>query len=157
MRFLFLNSSRITDEGIAKLRTLVSLRSVHISYDCNVSEACVGSLAALPNLEDVGLSGQRFASKSIASLVRATGLKRIMLDDVRIKDDDLTHLAELPQLENLRISNCDGITNKSLKHLSEFTQLKYLSLYGMDLSKKIVGRLQKELPNCSVDFTAPIK
>jgi len=72
---------------------------------------------------------------------------------VFLHDEDLSLLAQMPQLVDLTIG-CDEVTAKGLVHLQRLTRLKMLRLHHMDLSSSKplpLGHL-KELTHLSITY-----
>jgi hypothetical protein len=80
LKVLSFNSSRVTDEGVSKLRACDGLESLAIGW-AGISDAA---------LADIGM---------------LKSLKKLRLKNTRITDAGFRHLIDLPQLSNLLVGN----------------------------------------------------
>lgn len=98
-------ATNITDAGVAHLGRLHRLRILDISLSPLTDEG-VRSLAALPELEELGLEG-KFTDKSLLYLSRASHLKALRLSggECAFSDEGLEHLEGLKDLQRLSLQN----------------------------------------------------
>lgn len=96
-------ASNLTDSGLAKLRRLRHLKAVMITGN--------------PGLKGPGLVG----------LSGSVGLRRVIVHDVPIQDDDLRHLQGLTSLTELELTDT-RITDAGLAHFEGMTAMRCINL-----------------------------
>ena len=116
----------ITDGGLAKLAGLTHLKRL-ILNDCPITAGGLETLAGMP------------LAKTLTSIgLRAT----------KIKDDELSRLANFKRLERLDISQT-AITDASLPTL-QILPLKVLNVAGTKVSAEALEQLQRDKPKLMV-------
>jgi len=129
LQILSLHSAGITDEGLEHLRSLRSLRGLEL-WQASISNRGLAVLKDLPALEylelDTGLTDEGL--KQVAQLSNLRWL-RIVCGNMR--GPGLAELAKLPRLERLCFCGCP-ISDRHIKYLEGLTQLKGLTLHGVD-------------------------
>ncbi|MBL9155516.1 MAG: protein kinase [Verrucomicrobiales bacterium] len=128
---LHLDSPTLTGEGMAYLARFKSLRV--LSFDhynvfsrCNVTDAMLGGLAALRDLEDLNLSGCPVNGTLLAAIPPNSKLKRLNLRATSTFDPaHFVHLAKLGSLENLILPPVE-ITPGTLALLGKLESLSEL-------------------------------
>lgn len=157
---LCLARCRITDVGVEYLASLKNLRELDLNGCQSISSASLGdTLARLPSLEclDVSycsdilcnswqgkigalrslhLSYSSVMDEHLSRLTNLPCLEELTLDSSEITDWALAHFADnkvTPNLSVLDLADCD-ISDEGLSHLTNFKQLKNLSLFYCDVS-----------------------
>lgn len=91
----------------------------------------------------------------MGQLEGAAGIAVIRLDGTKANDDDLLrlhhHLASLPELRVLQLDGTQ-VTDKGLTYLLELHSLEELYLHETSVTVKGVADLQRELPNCTIEY-----
>ena len=150
LRDLILDGSRVTDLGLARLRSLTQLQELSL-METSVTDAGLSHLVGLTNLKtlylgntgigDAGLVhvkkltglnvlGLRYTEVTDAGLAELEGLKmlqKLTVGGTKIGDDGLAHLTGLKGLEMLGLRNT-RVTDAGLLHLTALTNLKTLDL-----------------------------
>ena len=88
------------------------------------------SLAGLPGLEAIDLSGCRLVTDAgLAHLAALGGLKAVSLADTRVTDSGLALLlTRLPELEAVGLAGAEGLTQTVVPYLTRLRKLKALAL-----------------------------
>jgi hypothetical protein len=118
--------SRLTGDGLIKLRSLSRLRQLNVS-DTLIVDADLIHLASLTRLEELDLSKNDLTDAGITHLKNLTSLKSLLLDHNPITGSGLVILKTFPHLEELDLSET-SVTDSGLKHLAGSTSLRKLSL-----------------------------
>jgi len=155
------SAGSITNEGLAKLKTLKSLERLTLSCKNNVTIAGLSHLNELPNMVDLtvrkikqdnsgldisGLSkleelrlslsrkGNQFVrDEDMACLKKLKNLRRLVIARCMITD---AGIACLKDLRNMRDLHCGSpyLTDKSLSYLANMHKLNYLTITDGDLT-----------------------
>lgn len=107
-------------------------------------------LAALPELQQLELTGTRVDAAGLARLRSLPNLWILNLCGTNVTDTDLEQISELPCLEWLNLTNT-GITDKGLERLKSLSHLRLLHLTNTRVTENGVKRLQSALPNCQIE------
>jgi hypothetical protein len=108
-------------------------------------------LQGLTNLETLAINGTAVGNAGLAVLKPCKGLRDLNLQDTKVNDDGMAHLAELTNLETLNISNNREITNEGVKHLANLPKLKKVILFNTRTTVGIFTGRSKELPNVEIE------
>jgi Leucine-rich repeat (LRR) protein len=109
-------SSLVTDAAMDTLAAMPELRAVRLS-GVNVTDAGVGKLLDLPNLTELDLRNCRKVSKAgIAQIGQKRSLRMLKLGGPEIDDEVLELVADMDHLTGLSLDNCD-ITDAGLAKL----------------------------------------
>lgn len=145
---LVLNSSQLTDVGLAQLKTLVRLK--HFSA---VGTRITGSGFAqwAPNdvLNHVNASNTPFDDKGVDHLRRFVALDTLDLNKTRVTNQGVASLAGNTRLRNLYLRE-DNISDAGLQNVARLVGLKSV-LLGSSVSDKGMADLRLLLPGCRVD------
>lgn len=79
--------------------------------------------------------------EAVALLKGIPSLVDLNLANLRLKDDDVKHLAELKNLQRLHLEN-NPITDASLAHIKGLVNLEYLNLYNTQVSDDGIKNLK---------------
>jgi uncharacterized protein (TIGR02996 family) len=129
-RLAILNAddAEITDDGVAALSTIKTLRELDLGNYCDESEitdAGVQELAALTKLTHLNLARSRITDTGARALAALTELRELIL---------------------LRTA----ITDAGVKHLATLKNLTLLNLYKTRVTKTAAAKLRKALPGCEI-------
>jgi hypothetical protein len=123
---LFLQSSHVTDAGLANLSKLTELQVL--------------------NLDSTGIT-----DAGVEHLKGLTGLQALCLDNTRIGDEGLEHLKGLTRLRHLSLNNTQ-VSDAGVKRLRELTGLQMLGLDGTQVSDAGVAELETAMPRCWIFY-----
>ena len=119
-----------------------------------VADDDLAALGELHGLRNLVLDGTIVSDRGTAHLAALPDLEYLSLSDCRITDDGLTHLAALPKLRFLRL---DGllVTDAGLAAVGRLGGLRYLSLYRCRMTDAGLAHLRglRELAVLSLDKT----
>lgn len=129
---LLTDSPHITDESLARLGTIKTLRLLNLA--CNLNQfttSGVNRLNGLSHLEKLMLRGVRHddAVLDLSGLIRLNESSVLM---VPYRDDDLKCFAGMTSLRRLQCIN--GISDAGLAHLAGLTELQLLNARGPELT-----------------------
>lgn len=121
---LFLANTQITDDGLAHMQ-------------------------GLTNLEWLDLAGTHVTGAGLEHLQSMKNLQWLSLAGTRVTDSGLVPLARLARLQSLNLEGTQ-VTDAGLSHLAGLTRLERLNLKETEVSDAGVARLQRALPNLSI-------
>jgi Leucine-rich repeat (LRR) protein len=129
---LAMRNTLITNEGLAELKGLRSLKVIDLRLSPLLTDAALDILADMPQLRAVRLSGVNITDRGVAALLK------------------------LPELNELDVRNCRGVTQAGIGQLVGKQSLRSLKVGGMaidDEALRVVGRMV-QLNTLSVDNCA---
>ena len=126
MEYLLLDFQPITDEGIAYLSHLRSLKSLRLC-GTRITDKGLQRIALLTNLENLALRDTAVTDKGLEHLSALQQLRHLDLTGVNISGSGLMHCARMDRLESLSISSM-LIRSEDLRWLCGLRNLKELGL-----------------------------
>jgi hypothetical protein len=165
-----LHLSPVTDEGLARLKALKTLKRVSLS-DTNITDSGLEHLKGLTNLEYLDIRATQVSDTGVAYLEKLSELRILRLSSPGITDAGLEHLKGLANLEELWLNNTKvgdaglehlkdlgnlqelhladtQVTNAGLEHLIGLKNLRHLDLDNTQVTDEGMKRLREALPNC---------
>lgn len=165
---LYLQRCPIAGTGLAALK---QLRQMTLN-DVTLSESGMSTIASLPNLEGLILSGTNGVSRDCLELGKSKSLRSLSLNGAVLKNADLVTFRDLDlhnislfrsnitdnglaeigrwdNLESITLSEC-SITDTGLMQLAPLTKLRTIDLTKTGVTAKGASALRKLLPECSV-------
>jgi serine/threonine protein kinase/Leucine-rich repeat (LRR) protein len=131
---------------LGKLRLLDALQVHHVRLDQQQLKAICESLG----LEKLLIQGTGISDEDLARLASLTRLRHLQAsDNRRLTDTGLTHLAALPRLACLDISNT-GLTDRGLQAFAASPRLAFLNVKGTQVTAAAVANLRRALPDCEI-------
>lgn len=126
---LNMRNTLINDQGIAQLSGLKALRVIDLRLSPLVTDAAMETLAAMPELRAVRLSG------------------------VNVTDAGLAKLLELPRLMELDLRNCRKITKEGIAQAGAKKTLRMLKIGGPEIDDPVLDLVTQmgELTGLSLD------
>lgn len=136
----------VTDELLAKFKTLPQLRELHIEVTKGITPAGLAHLAKLPRLEKLSLysvnaDGPGLGDDAIRSLVGLESLRDLSIAQCGTTDAGAKLLEKLPQLTSLSLGQEGRLTDEALKSVAKLPRLKSLSLASYVGTERL-GRMQ---------------
>ncbi len=127
----------LTDEGMAQIAKMSSLRVLHMARD-RLTDEGLRSLSKLTGLESLDLYGNpSMTDEGLAALTNLHGLRHLRLGmEGRFTDRSMTYLAALPSLKVLWLDT-HNVTDEGLRQLSQSRSLERLCVHWLE---KITGR-----------------
>jgi internalin A len=119
----------ISDAGLAQLTGLKSLKVIDLRLCPLVTDAAMDTLASMPNLRAVRLSGTNVTDTGVAALLT------------------------LPQLTELDLRNCRGVSDRSIRKLAAKDTLRTLKIGGSRVDDDLLDQVAaiKRLTTLSLD------
>jgi len=142
---LHLDGTRITDAGLFHLRNITSLRDLSLRYCEHLSDAGIGHLKDLRNLDRLWLYATPISNDGLTHIKELKNLTSLDVGYTRVTEEGLDHLLELKNLIFLHIGG-DKITDNGLARLRELRMLKYLDINGNPITDTGLSYL-RELPD----------
>jgi len=147
LRELSLNSGNFTDAGLPHVNKCSSLRTLDLSF-LPITDEGLRHLSDLTGLEKLTLHNTKITDRGLAYLRPMSSLKELDIGKInnmvdgkpQITDAGMVHIAELKELEHLRIT---GVTDRGTKDIAKLKKLKYLWGGGStDAALEHISKLQ---------------
>jgi hypothetical protein len=159
LQTLILDTTPVTDAGLACLADLKGLVSLDLAYCGQVTDAGVAHLTGLTRLRGLKLCDTQVTDAGLASLEGLTDLEELDLHLTSITDAGLAHLRRLARLRELNLGYTH-LTDAGLEYLKGLTGLTELNLENTEVSHAGVEGLRRCLPRVSVIYgpeSAPVR
>ena len=145
LRVLHLGQTGIDGRQMESLRSLTSLRSLAFSQEHSFGSAGLAALKNFLALEYIDC-GTRPIDAGLKHLAQLPNLQRLRLRMGGIRGPGLAYLADIPRLERLTLWGTTGLTDRHIRYLEGLTRLKSLTLWGggapfTDATLASVGKL----------------
>lgn len=145
LRSLTLEGTEITDEGIRRIAAARSLRSLEIS-SMRVSDAACRELAKHAHLRELDLKSAELTDLGLKELASLRTLRTLNLNNNKaITKDGLAHLASLPSLQMLHVTDT-AIDDQAVDVLASLSRLRIIDVRSTKLSSQGALRLKSALP-----------
>ena len=145
------NAYSVTDSGVAHLKNLKNLKTIHIS-NSNLTDKSLVVLSSLQSMEVMSLQHNHFTDEGLARMKGKDRLTRlhIGLGALGVTDAGLAALKDFQKLEILDIQN-SHVTGQGLEQLKELPNLRELWLgETKTVSEEEMRRLQDALPHLRI-------
>jgi len=155
---LILDTTPVTDAGLACLEDLKELVNLELPYCKQVTDTGVAYLKGLTRLRGLKLCDTQVTDTGLSFLEALTDLEELDLHLTPITDAGLVHLRRLTRLRELDLSHTH-VTDAGLKHLEELTGLVELKLEETKVGHSGVEALRRCLPRVWVIYgpeSAPV-
>ncbi|MCL2347558.1 MAG: hypothetical protein FWC50_04775 [Planctomycetaceae bacterium] len=157
-RFMIRDNGKVTDEGIAVLKTLPELNRVSIYEQAHITdEGLATALADNQKITTLAICDLKLLTndfgKTVASL---KNLRNLELRISPVFDDTLLEqVATLPKLETLIIGDAAGFTDAGFAKLANIKTLKSVEIKGTatKITQEAADALKKAIPGVTVKFT----
>jgi hypothetical protein len=140
-------ASNVTDAGIKQLRDLPALVFLNIGYSRATLDAIDDEI--LGNLEVLYLNNTALGSSRLTKLASCTKLKKLSIYSLKVQDDDLEVLKQMPSLESLDVGPAT-ITERGIDIIDQLSNLKHLDLKQTPVSDSRVEQFRPKHPQCRV-------
>lgn len=133
LRILTLFGTGISDEGLECLRSLRSLRGLELTQT-SIGDRGLAALKDLPALEYLQL-GTGVTDAGLKQVAQVSSLRWLNIAGGKMWGPGLAELVKLPRLERLCFWSGRGgspSSDRHIEYLESLTQLKGLSLHGVD-------------------------
>lgn len=125
----------VTDELLAKLKSLPKLRKLNIDSTTGISPLGLADLASFPALENLTLycvkrEGTGLGDDALRRLVALKSLRELYIAECGTTDAGVQFLESMPQLTHLALRNERTLTDAALTSIVKIKGLKHLDLSG---------------------------
>lgn len=145
LRSLDLGQTQVTDAGLGSLKGMSELESLKLE-GIPITNEGLAHLAGLRKLHFLAIDSPQVTDQGLVSLKGMTKLRTLSLRRANLTDAGLEHLDGLRSVEYLYLSG-SGITDGRLADLKGMTQLRVLGLGGTKVTPTGAHRLFDDLPN----------
>ncbi len=126
-------SGALTDELLARFKTLPKLRELDIGYTKTITAAGLAHLAQLTALEKLTLSslsaaGERLGDEALKHIVGLKSLRELHLHECGTTDAGIRLLEQMPQLTHLDVYQEGRLTDAAIASIAKLKRLKHLGL-----------------------------
>jgi hypothetical protein len=139
----------VTRGGLESLARLPALKKLNLSGS-NVTDDDLQALKGLTGLQVLYVGTTEIGDAGVAHLAGLTGLEELSLGDTKITDAALAHLAGMKKLKALYLGST-AVTDAGLKHLHGLSGLKELYLNPSAVTDKGLSELRKAFPGLETD------
>ena len=119
--------SKVTEDGLAGLASLVNLEELHLGVPDGYDGALI-HLAALHKLSKLHLAGGSVTDSAVAPLAGLRNLKELDLSFTDVTDVGLNHVGRLARLTALNLAHADGVNDAGVAALANLTNTVRLDL-----------------------------
>ncbi len=162
------------DDDLLRIAGIPWLQRIVLA-ESRVTRRSLESLANLPKIKSLDLSGTTLTDDDFLAVTKLTTLAELMLNDCPwLRDEHLSGLAEmkqlrklefsspeitdkglrvleqLPELKTLVVGDCSDISEAVIETLKKLPQLRAITLAGANLSSQTVFALRSKLPDVEV-------
>lgn len=142
VRVEFVGQRRVTDDDLARFKDLAALEDLRLE-GTNVRGRGLRLLGNVKSLRHLSLPSTPFGDDDVEHLAAVPELTELWLGETAVTDIGLERLCQLlPHLVYLRLERTK-VTGAGLKHLQALKQLKNLVLIGVPLKDEDVSPLAK--------------
>ncbi len=150
----------VSDAGLARIEELNQFPKLRCgSFDgCRITDAGLERLTAWRRLEELRLANcPKITDSGLTHLKKLPNLTTLTLHQrhnartMFVTDAGLAHVADLQQLQELRITRIP-ITDTGLDHLRDMPNLQRVILYKTEVTEAGARRLCEALPDCLVTW-----
>jgi len=126
---LDLSHTRITDEGMLRLKSAPKIRDLNLFYAEWITDQGMTAIRDWKHLKRLNLRGTRISDGTLEIVGRITGLEALDISNTPVTDNGLDHLIPLVNLKELAMGG-GRRGNAALTILRMLTTLTYLDLSG---------------------------
>jgi Leucine-rich repeat (LRR) protein len=129
LQTLDLSQTRITDQGLAYLRTATGLIDVNLAYAEKIGDPAHAVVKSWTKLRRLNLRGTVIADETAASAAKLPDLESLDIADTLVGDVGMEALTLAPKLRELSIGNI-RMSEAGFQSLRQFTTLTTLDISG---------------------------
>ncbi len=126
---LDLSHTRITDEGMLRLKSAPKIRDLNLFYAEWITDQGMTAIRDWKHLKRLNARGTRISDGTLAIVSRITGLEALDIAHTSVTDNGLDHLITLVDLKELSLGR-GRLNNSSLEVLRMLPTLTHLDLSG---------------------------
>src|SRR5262249_39102495 len=123
----------MTDELLAKLRTLPKLRELDLETTKALTKEGLAHLGELPSLEsltlyNVNIDGAGLGDEALEAVSRMPTLRALSVGECGTTDAGVRHLEAMPQLTHLTLRQEGRLSDAALTSVAKLKRLRHLDL-----------------------------
>jgi serine/threonine protein kinase/Leucine-rich repeat (LRR) protein len=150
--FSMVNGGELTAEGVRRLATLKTLRSISL-HGHSIGDGGLEPLAALPDLESLSLQQVQLTDAGIPKLAKCRNLRMLCVGRDRVTDAGCEAIAQLSQLESVGIGPAE-VTSAGIEHLLRLPRLNSLFLVSLSITDADLERIGTKKELTAISFTS---
>lgn len=142
---LSLQDTNLSVDRISKLKKMRGLQALYLDHCKNVSGEVVAELSRFPHLKYLSLGVTDISKGSIKKLAASRSLEALVLNGTVVDDKCVEELLSMPKLNDLQLTECPAITDKTVEMVSSVKgpQMKALGLTGTKTTRAAVPLLAR--------------
>ncbi|MBX9670942.1 MAG: protein kinase [Candidatus Obscuribacterales bacterium] len=154
LRWLDLQGTNITNEGLLQLRPSKNLTSLELRY-LRVNDYCLEYIAkSFPHLLHLGLSDTKVTASGLSALRSLKYLRSVYVGALNLTDDDIDKIVDL-NVDTIDLSS-NPITDRGLAKLKRAKSLRWVGLeFCQQLSPSAIKDLESSFRNIEVRHPSP--
>ena len=131
LRRLVLTCATLSGEALKALSTLETVQSIEL-IDCGLTDEHLKHLHGSPMLTELALPRNEINGPGLVHLAKLK-IKSLGLEFNNVRDETLKDVAQLSNVEDIRLSYCFGVTDRGIQSgtLQGMSNLKQLALRGL--------------------------
>jgi Leucine-rich repeat (LRR) protein len=153
LEHLAVSNSKITNAGLARLAGMKQLSTLNIGGN-DITDEGAATLAAFLKLENLDLTHTSITDQGLERLLMLPELTQLSIGRTRITEAGVKSLGAKLQLTRLALQNLP-VVDATLAALEPLGNLEVLDLKGTRVTAAGIERLQKALPECKIEWSAP--
>ncbi len=123
--------TKITDNGLQKLRGLRRLKHIKLGYN-GITDAGLKHIENLTSLENIWLDFNPITDEGLSYLAGMKNLKQLYIPRTKVTDAGLVHLKGMKDFDHLLVN---GIGDEGIRHLSELPAMETLQIHDAEITK----------------------
>jgi internalin A len=148
LKWLYLDQSDITDDGILHLKGLSELNLLSLK-ETKITDSGLMALKYFPKIYELRLRQTKITDAGIVHLKSLPHLEILDLGETDITDEGLKDLDNIINLGDLAIDHTK-VTDKGLTYIKGLTNLRSIFLFNTNVTEKGIKNLQEKLPKLSI-------
>lgn len=153
LEHLAVSNSKITNAGLAHLAGMKQLSSLNIGGN-DITDAGAATLAGFLKLENLDLTHTSVADPGLERLLMLPALTQLSIGRTRVTEAGVKTLGARPQLVGLSLQDLP-VEDSTLTSFETLTKLSHLDLRKTRVTAASIEKLQKTLPDCKIEWSAP--
>jgi hypothetical protein len=126
---LSIYSDSISNQQVAKLKTLTNLNSLHLGGCWHMNDEGASDLIELKKMTHLGITRSPHITGAFFKKISVLELKSLQFYNcVNIQDQDLETLCSIPTLQVLDLQRSNQLTNRALENIAKHSCLRTLTL-----------------------------
>ncbi len=139
LEHLNLGSDRLTDAGVRHLHRLKNLRSLSLS-----SAISADSVAEIPTLREVALTGCRVRDQGAVALANLRPLERLVLYGPQLTDEQFSRFRDHPSLKHLILDGKRLTSDATLPVLESVPSIEDVTFLNNEILQRAANRVLKQ-------------